>query len=299
MDCTFEVADCNMWIVRIDHSVFGTLAEQILGVNHEILIHRRVLRNKEHHRFIATASCAACLLPETGDRPWITHQDAGVQTADIDTEFQRVRTGDAKNLLAYESLLNLPTLLREVSAAIGMYGFRKLPRDRPQQIATILEDQFRRQTCPNKGDRLYSALHQFRHEVDSLPKRTATITPATPLIRLATRSGVNRRRVPHDESFRTARRTVMINQRHRPTGDTLCVLLRIADCSRAANKLHVSPVVAADAVQPTEHIGQVRAENPAVRMHLIDHNIPKVSEKSIPSGMVRKDALVEHVRVGQ
>src|SRR5207248_4327923 len=60
----------------------------------------------------------------------------------------------------------------------------------------------------------------------------------------------------------------------------------------------IRAVMAADASQPSDDVGHVAAEQPAVGVKLVDDDKAQVLEKLEPLRVVRKDRGVEHVRVG-
>jgi len=76
------------------------------------------------------------------------------------------------------------------------------------------------------------------------------------------------------------------------------VLARVGHGGRAADEDRVSAVEAAHPLQAPEHVGQVAAEHPAVDVQLVHHHVREVGEELLPLGVVRQDARVEHVRVG-
>ena len=58
-------------------------------------------------------------------------------------------------------------------------------------------------------------------------------------------------------------------------------------------------VVAADALEPPQHVGEVAAEDAAVGVQLVDDDVAEVLEEVHPLGVVRQDARVQHVGIGQ
>ncbi len=77
------------------------------------------------------------------------------------------------------------------------------------------------------------------------------------------------------------------------------MLDRVGNRRRAAHKLRVAAVVAADPLQPPHDVRQVRPEHAAVGMHLIHNDVSQVREELRPPRVVRQDGLVQHVRVGE
>ena len=57
--------------------------------------------------------------------------------------------------------------------------------------------------------------------------------------------------------------------------------------------------MAADALEPPQHVGEVAAEDAAVRVELVDDDVAEVLEEVHPLGVMRQDSRVEHVGVGE
>ncbi len=75
------------------------------------------------------------------------------------------------------------------------------------------------------------------------------------------------------------------------------VLARISDRRRRADEQRARPVKARDAHQAADHVGDVRPEDAAVRVELVDDDVLQRLERARPRGVVREDPGVEHVRV--
>ena len=58
-------------------------------------------------------------------------------------------------------------------------------------------------------------------------------------------------------------------------------------------------VVRGDAAEPAQDLGDVRAEDAAVAVALVDDHDPQAAEEAAPAGVVRQQPAVQHVRVGQ
>jgi signal peptidase II len=76
------------------------------------------------------------------------------------------------------------------------------------------------------------------------------------------------------------------------------VLGRVADGGRRRDEQRLAAVEARDALQPPHDVGEVRAEHAAVHVELVHHHEAQVGEEARPVGVVRQDAGVQHVRVG-
>ncbi len=77
------------------------------------------------------------------------------------------------------------------------------------------------------------------------------------------------------------------------------MLLRVADGGRAADEDRVGVVVAAEAAQAADQHRHVAAEDAAVAVKLIDHDVAEGREEVGPAGVVGEDAAVQHVGIGE
>ena len=105
--------------------------------------------------------------------------------------------------------------------------------------------------------------------------------------------------IVNDEVTRPARRAIVVDQMDRFLDQPPGQLLRIPDGRRSQDELRPGPVKICYSLQPSNDIGNMRAENAAVGMGLVDDHIMQVGEKFIPVGVMGKNAGVQHVRVGQ
>ena len=74
---------------------------------------------------------------------------------------------------------------------------------------------------------------------------------------------------------------------------------RVGDRRRRADELRIRSVVPADAPQPAQHVAQVAAEHAAIGVQLVDDDEAQVLEQLRPPRMVRQDAGVQHVGIGE
>ncbi len=94
------------------------------------------------------------------------------------------------------------------------------------------------------------------------------------------------------------RRARFGDRMHAILDQRLGMRLRVADRRRAQDELRLRPIERADALEPAQYVGDVAAEHAAIGMHLVDHHVLQVLEELRPLGVMRQDALVQHVRVG-
>ena len=91
---------------------------------------------------------------------------------------------------------------------------------------------------------------------------------------------------------------VVVDQLDRCLEKPLRQIPRVGDGGAGTDEDGIRAVMAADASQPSHHVGHVAAEQPAVGVELVDDDEAQVLEKLEPLRVVRKDRGVEHVRVG-
>ena len=61
----------------------------------------------------------------------------------------------------------------------------------------------------------------------------------------------------------------------------------------------IAAIEASDAAEAAQHVAQVAAEDAAVGVQFVDHDVAEVFKEARPSSMVRQDPGVQHVRVSQ
>jgi hypothetical protein len=109
---------------------------------------------------------------------------------------------------------------------------------------------------------------------------------------------VGERRVQDDEVAVALRRARLVYQRHVAAYEPFGVLLGVGDGSGGQQELRRRAVVGGDAPEPPQDVRDVRAEDAAVGVELVDDDVAQRREEAAPARVVRQDAGVEHVRVG-
>ena len=104
---------------RVDHDRFRGSAEQLLWVTHQVLIERVLARHQHRHRLLAPAPGPPGLLAERRHGPGEGGDHGGVESADVDSQFQGIGGNDSGEIAAEEPRLYLATLLRGVAGSIG------------------------------------------------------------------------------------------------------------------------------------------------------------------------------------
>ena len=111
---------------------------------------------------------------------------------------------------------------------------------------------------------------------------------------------VGDRRVPHRDRALGDRRAVALDDGEVvEAGQALGELARVADRGARHQEARLGAVGAGDAAQAAQHVADVRAEDAAVDVRLVDDDDREVGEEVRPRRVVREDPEVEHVGVGE
>ncbi len=114
----------------------------------------------------------------------------------------------------------------------------------------------------------------------------------------AQRSVDDWRVIEHESLFR-GRRAVLGLHFHSIFNQVARELDRIGDRGRAADELRFASVKPGDALQPAKHVAKVAAEHAAIGVQLVEHHVTQIFKQASPTGVMRKDAGVQHVRIGK
>ena len=250
----------------------------------------RVLAGDVEGDPLAAPAGPAPHLPQAGDRAREGDADRGVELADVDSELERVGGDDREQLAPREVGLDRPPLLRRVAGAV-----RRDPRGEPG-LAELLQphpgealDQLDPAAALEEADRARAVDDQVRKQLGGLGEHRAAVH----------RLRVDHRRVPDRDPALRARRAVGVDERelrsHEPAGE----LERVGDRGRGADEPRLGAVDASDPAQAAQDVGDVRAEDAAIRVRLVDHHPAQVGEEVPPALVVGEQGHVEHVRVGE
>ena len=93
------------------------------------------------------------------------------------------------------------------------------------------------------------------------------------------------------------RGTVGVDEPKGETRQPLGELDRIGDRRRGEDEARLGAVYPGHAAQSAQHVGHVRAEDPAVGVRLVDDDPAESGEEIPPALVVREDAHAQHVGV--
>ena len=219
--------------------------------------------------------------------PGIAGQDGRVEPADVDAQLERVRRHDAEHLARPQPGLDRAPLGGEVAAAVAADALAR-PAALAECLAQRGQQQLHRHARLAEDDRLPAGAQEAECRPVGEPER-----PRPDALAL-----VDHRRIEHDDVLLAGGRAVVVDHRHGPAGESLGERLRVADRGRAEHDLRLAAVVLAQPQQPADHVGDVAAEDAAVRVRLVDDDVAQLLEELEPLGVMGQDRAVEHVRVG-
>src|SRR5581483_2725345 len=233
---------------------------------------------------VTAAAGASPLLAEAGDRSREADRDGGVEIADVDPELERVRRGDAEELALDEAPLDLASLLRRVSRPVRgqpLCGFRFEP------INGEAVDELRRLAALREADRPEAAADEPREQPRRLAERA----------RAQAELGVEQRWVPERDRPLGTRRGVVLHDCRLLAGQCARELVRVRDRRGGEEELRLGAVDPREPAEASQDVRDVRAEDAAVDVGLVDDDEAEVVEEVAPELVARQDADVEHVGV--
>ena len=274
-------------VVRVDEAVLGRGLEQVLGVGGQELVDRRRGAHQRREARPGAAPGSAHLLPGAGDGARVADADRRVERADVDAELEGVRGHHPADAPVPQPGLDLVPLVRQVAAPIATDRVRVAGR-RLERLAQVAGEHLDRRPRAREGDRLHAAADEPLGEA----------LPGEQRRRPDAELPVGDRRVDDEDVLAAGRRAVVVDDGDRRLEDPLGKLPGIRDRGGGADEDRIRPVVGADPAQPADDVGDVAAEQPPVRVELVDDDVAQVLEQLEPLRVVRKDGRVEHVRVG-
>ena len=227
------------------------------------------------------------LLAQRGDRAGEADRDRAVELADVDPELERVGGRDAEQLALHQPPLDLPALRGRVPGAVGREpgGSRGV-----DPVGGEAVDQLRRLAALREADRAQPARDERRPCSSEASESELARTPS---------SGSSSGGFQSTTSRSCVRRGVDVDDRRRAAGERERELARVRDRGRREQELRLGAVDAREPPQPPQHVADVRAEDAAVDVRLVDDHEAEVVKRVAPAVVVREDADVEHVGVRQ
>ncbi len=264
-------------------------ADELVGVAAEELV-ERVLAGDVDGEAAPPPPRPSPHLPQAGDGAGEGDADRRVELADVDPQLERVGRDHREQLARRQPRLDLAPLLRRVAAAVGGDPRRQLRlAARRQAVAGEALDQLDPAPALEEADRPHAVRDQLGEQLRRLRERRA---PRAARL-------VDQRRVPHRDLAPGPRRAVVVDQLERLADQPLGQLDRVGDRRRGEQEARLGAVGARHPPQPPQHVGDVRAEDAAVGVRLVDDDPAEVGEEVAPALVVGQDPDVEHVGVGE
>ena len=260
---------------------------------HEVGVERVVARDQDREGVLPAAPGPADLLPQSRPGPGEAGQQHGVQPADVDPELEGVGGGEADQLAGAERRLDVAPLLGEVAAAVRRHPGRERGVDLTEKLGGGHRHLLRAAAGPDERQGADVLDHQVGKEVGRLRRRG-------PPDRRAVLAGPRREGgFPERQRDLTSGRLVSGDGQDVQTSEPPGGHCGIGHRGRREDERRVRAVQRADPAEAAQHVGDVGAEDPAVVVGLIDHDVLQRAQESGPSGVPGQQRPVQHVGVGQ
>ncbi len=258
----------DVGVGQIDDGLLVGLAEEGLGVFHQILVERVLKAHKDGQGIAVAPPRAARLLPGGKHRPRVARDDDAVERADVDAHLQGVGRGDPREEAPLESVLDLAALLGKVACPVGgdLLGKHRSGRRR---LLRPQGDELRHSSRCREAQRLQPPLYEIEKEVPRL---------------LVGREGARavEEGVVEKEGLSAAGRAVLGDDVEGEADELFAEFLRVGKRRRREDKAGRGAVEAGDAAQPADDEGHVGPEDPPVAVGLVEDDVAKVAEKALP-----------------
>ena len=283
----FDVARQDQEVVGVDEGPLGRLAEEVIWVVHDVLVQWAGARNQHSAGDIVPAACPSRLLPGAGDGSGIPAHDAGVQLADVDPQLQGVGRDHAPHLPLSKATLDLPPLLGKVAPPVAANSAISR-RTRAQVVHQIGKEELSGGARSGEDDGLDVVLDEVRGH----PPRLVDHRAPDPQL------GIHDGRVVKDEVLPAFGGAVVVDHDYLFLHQSGGQLLGVGDGGRRQDEHRVRSVEPADPLEPPDHVGQMAPEDAAVLVDFVDYHKAQVLEEAHPLRVMRKDAGVKHVGIG-
>ncbi len=260
----------------------------------EIGVERVVAGHQHHQRLVPTAPGTAGLLPEGGPGAGEAGHDHGVQPGDVDAQLQRVRGRHAQEVTADQGGLQRPPLLRQVAAPVGRHPGHQRRLHLGEHPLRTERRQLRTATRTDEGQRART----FDDEVRQHPRRLRARGSPHRRAVLA-RQLVEQGRLPQRDGAARGGRPVVAHGHDLPPDEPCREGRRVRHRRGRQHDRRTRSVPGADPQQAAQQERHVRAEQPAVGVALVQHDVAQAAQIARPSGVPRQQRAVQHVRIAE
>ncbi len=165
----------HVGVGRVGDGGLDGAAEHRLRVVGQVVVQRVVAGDEHHERLPLRAAGPAGLLPERGQRARVAGQQDGVQAGDVDAQLQGVGGRHPQQVTGRQRPLQLPALLGQVAAPVGLHPSGQVgPAAVDQDAAGLVGDRLGRAPRPHEGQRPGALLHQVGQQPGGVGGRGAT-----------------------------------------------------------------------------------------------------------------------------
>ena len=258
-------------------------------VAQQVLVESVGVADEHDQRILQFASGPARLLPERCKRTGEAGDDDAVEPTHVNAKLKRLGRDDSAKSAGREAGLDCAPVFGHVPGPVRRY------RELGRVFFDPSGDEFGQAARRDEADGLESGPGKVRHKVLGLGVDgevggfgDSPHAGAVPL----------RQRVPEHEPAPAARRAVIAD---------VCELLadqipgqfqRVGNRGGGEKELRVGPVVAADAAEPADELGDVGAEHAAILVRLVNDAVTQVAVERSPLEVIGEN-LVQFVGIGE
>ncbi len=176
---------------------------------------------------------------------------------------------------------------RKVSRAVSAHALVGV-EPRGQVLAQVAEHHLDLQPAAAEHDGLDAGADPGRCDASRLEHRAAAHA----------KLAIEQRRVVEDQAALPARRPAPIDQRDVVLfQQSLRELARVGDGRGGTDECRMRAIKRANALKASYDVGNLTAEQTAIRVELVDHDVLQARKEAPPPCVVRQDACVQHVGV--
>ncbi len=284
----------DVGVVGVEDVGLDRLAEQGLGVVDEVGVERVVARDQHAERVAAAASGPAHLLPEGRAGAGEAGEQHGVEPGDVDAELERVGGGQPGEPARRAA----PPRARAAPRAGSRRGRPRPGRPgtgRPRRAVGARSgppSRPRGATARRPGCAAASSTRSVSRSATSLVAERRTGAPFSPTP--GTNGGSHRASAarPRGEPSSVTARDVEPGEPSGGGGG-------LGHGGRGQHEGGVGAVERRDPPEPPQDLGDVGAEDAAVVVALVDHDVAQGPEEARPAGVPGQQRAVQHVGVGE
>ena len=260
---------------------------------HQVGVEGVVAGNQDAERVLGSAAGAPQLLPHRGTGAGEAGHQHRVEAADVDAELEGVGRGKTDDLAGAQGRLECTPLLREVAPAVRGDPAGQQRVDLGEQGSGGQRHVFDAAPGPDEGQRV----HVFR---DQVGEQVSGLGGGGAAGRCVVLAGVRREgRLPQRHRDLASWRTVTGHGQHVQAGEPARRQLGLGHGGGGQDERGGGAVGGAQPTQPTYDVGDMGAEDAAVVVTLVDHDVLQRAQEPGPALVAGEERTVQHVGVGE